>query len=181
MIKRLRPAWSDEELAKIYDHPYNHERWEDHVTRVKQTIVFGILKMPKDDSIKTIADLSAGDGAIINGLPYENKIAGDYYPGFEYTGKIEDTIEQIPSVDAFILSETLENLDNPGEVLKQIRKKTKYLLLSTPENNWDDENEEHYRAWDKDGVEQLLKDAGFEPIAFMSKKIWYVHQYWICK
>ena len=44
MIKRLRPAWSDEELAKIYDHRYDHERWEDHVTRVKQTIIFGILK-----------------------------------------------------------------------------------------------------------------------------------------
>jgi hypothetical protein len=181
MIKRLRPAWSEEELAKIYDHRYNHERWEDHIARIKQTIVFAILKMPKDESIKTIADLSAGDAAIINALPYDNKIVGDFYPGFEYTGKIEDTIEQIPSVDAFILSETLEHLDNPGEVLKQIRKKTKYLLLSTPENNWDDENEEHYWAWDKDGVEQLLKDAGFEPIAFMSQKIWYVHQYWICK
>jgi hypothetical protein len=180
MIKRLRPKWSDEELLKVYDHQYNHTLWDDHIVRVKQTIAFG-RKVPVTKDMLTLADLSAGDGAIANGLPFPNKILGDYYPGFEYIGKIEDTIEQIPNVDLFILSETLEHLDNPGEVLKQIRNKTKYLLLSTPQDNWDDENEEHYWAWDKEGVEQLLIDAGFEPIEFMSEKIWYTHQYWICK
>lgn len=181
MIKRLRPKWSDEELAEIYANQYNHEKWKDHVDRVRQTVMFALIKMPRDDSINTVADLSAGDGAIINALPYDNKILGDFYPAFKYCGKIEDTVEQIDPVDLFILSETLEHLDNPGDVLKQIRKKTKYLLLSTPQNNWDDENPEHYWAWDKEGVEELLKEADFEPIAFMSEKLWYIHQYWIAK
>lgn len=180
MIKRLRPKWSDDELLEVYDHQYNHTLWDDHIVRVKQTIDFG-RRVPLTKDMFTVADLSAGDGAIANGLPFPNKILGDFYPGFEYCGKIEDTIEQIPNVDLFVLSETLEHLDNPGEVLKQIRNKTKYLLLSTPQDNWDDDNLEHYWAWDKDGVQQLLIDAGFEPIEFMSEKIWYTHQYWICK
>ena len=181
MIKRLRPKWSDEELVDVYSKQYNHEQWKDHVDRIRQTVMFALIKMPRDESINTVADLSAGDGAIINALPYETKILGDFYPAFEYCGKIEDTVEQIQTVDLFILSETLEHLDNPLEVLKQIRKKTKYLLLSTPQNNWGDENPEHYWAWDKEGVEELLKESGFEPIAFMSEKLWYIHQYWIAK
>jgi hypothetical protein len=168
MIKRLRPKWSDEELAKVYDHQYDHKSFADHILRVEHTIEFARDNVPMDKTMLTVADLSAGDGAIANGLPFPNKILGDFYPGFEYVGKIEETIEQIPVVDLFILSETLEHVDNPGAVLKQIRNKTKYLLVSTPEDNWD-------------GVEGLLKDAGFEPIAFLSEKLWYTHQYWICK
>lgn len=181
MIKRLRPKWSDEELSVIYSKQYNHAKWKDHVERVRHTVMFALTKMPREESITTVADLSAGDAAIINALPYEKKIVGDFYPAFEYCGKIEDTVEQIEPVDLFILSETLEHVDNPAEVLKKIRKKTRYLLLSTPQDNWDDENPEHYWAWDKEGVEELLKETGFEPIAFMSQKLWYTHQYWIAK
>jgi 2-polyprenyl-3-methyl-5-hydroxy-6-metoxy-1,4-benzoquinol methylase len=181
MIKRLKPKWSDKELEKVYDHQYDHTSFDDHVLRVKHTIQFVRDNLPMNKNMLTVADLSAGDGAIANGLPFPNKILGDYYPGFEYTGKIEDTIEQIPNVDLFVLSETLEHVDNPLEVLKQIRNKTNYLLVSTPQDNWEDDNPEHYWAWDKDGVEGLLKDAGFEPIAFLSETLWYTHQYWICK
>lgn len=180
MIKRLRPKWSDEELAKVYDHQYEHSRWADHVARIKTTIEFA-NNVPMNKDMLTVADLSAGDGAIANALAFPNKILGDYYPGFEYVGKIEETIEQIPTVDLFVLSETLEHLDNPGAVLKQIRNKTNYLLVSTPQDNWDDDNEEHYWAWDKEGVQELLTEAGFEPISFLSEKQWYTHQYWICK
>ena len=181
MIKRLRPKWSDEELEKVYDHQYDHTSFADHILRVEHTIEFARDNVPMDKTMLTVADLSAGDGAIAKGLPFPNKILGDYYPGLEYVGKIEETIEQIPVVDLFVLSETLEHVDNPGAVLKQIRNKTKYLLVSTPEDNWDDDNLEHYWSWDKDGVEGLLRDAGFEPIAFLSEKLWYTHQYWICK
>lgn len=180
MIKRLRPKWTDEELVRVYDHQYNHTQWQDHKDRIQSTIGF-INKFVKGKKFKTIADLSAGDAAIINAIDIPNKIIGDFYPAFEYQGKIEDTIEQIDPVDVFILSETLEHVDNPLEVLKQIRNKTKYLIISTPQDNWDDDNEEHYWAWDKDGVEELLNDAGFEAIDYMSEKLWYTHQYWIAK
>jgi hypothetical protein len=181
MIKRLREKYSDEELAKVYDHQYNHTWWQDHIQRVKHTIRIGNLVPAFIGNINSVADLSAGDGAIANGLNIPNKILGDFVEGFEYTGKIEDTIKQIPKVDLFISSETLEHVDDPLKMLKSIRAKTKWLLLSTPEENWGDPNPEHYWAWDKEGVQELLEKAGFEPVYFESIPIAYTHQIWICK
>jgi 2-polyprenyl-3-methyl-5-hydroxy-6-metoxy-1,4-benzoquinol methylase len=88
-------------------------------------------------------------------------------------------------VDLFICSETLEHLDDPVEVLKQIRQKTKYLLLSTPHARFDDNNLEHYWAWDKDGIAELLAQADFEPIQFhlleLADDYYYDYQIWVCQ
>lgn len=181
MIERLRPKYSKEELKKVYDHQYDHTQWDDHITRVSETVRIGNILPAFVPGLKTIADLSAGDGAIINGINIDNKILGDYVDTYEYTGLVEDTIKTIPNVDVFIFSETLEHVDNPLAVLKSIRAKTKWLLLSTPEDNWEDPNPEHYWSWDKEGVQGLLEKAGFEPVYFESIPIIYTHQIWICK
>jgi hypothetical protein len=181
MIERLRAKYPEKKLQLIYAHQYDHTKWEDHITRIKETIRIGNIVPSFIDGLKTVADLSAGDGAIINGINIDEKILGDYIDSYKYVGPIEKTIKQIPVVDMFIFSETLEHVDNPLEVLKAIRQKTKWLLLSTPENNWEDPNPEHYWAWDKDGVQDLLEQAGFEPVYFESIPIVYTHQIWICK
>jgi hypothetical protein len=181
MIKRLRPKWSDAELKKIYATPHDHTAWKDHILRVNKTleIAQGI------DGVKSVADLSAGDAFIIIALGLSKTYIGDYAPRYEYTGPIEQTIEQIPDVDLYICSETLEHLDNPVEVLKQIRQKTKYLLLSTPHAKFDDVNPEHYWAWDKDGIAELLAQADFEPIQFhlleLANDYYYDYQIWVCQ
>jgi hypothetical protein len=181
MIKRLRPKWSDAELKKIYATPHDHTAWQDHILRVNKTleIAQGI------DGVKSVADLSAGDAFIIIALGLSETYIGDYAPRYEYTGPIEQTIEQIPNVDLFICSETLEHLDNPVDVLKQIRQKTKYLLLSTPHAKFHDVNPEHYWAWDKDGIAELLAEAGFETVSFelleLADKYYYDYQIWVCK
>jgi hypothetical protein len=181
MITRLRPKWSDAELAKIYATPHEHHHWHDHVIRVLKTleIAQGI------EGVKSAADLSAGDAFIINGLELDKTYIGDFAPKYEFTGAIDKTIEQIPDVDLFICSETLEHLDNPVDVLKQIRAKTKYLLLTTPHAKWDDVNQEHYWAWDKDGVAELLAEAGFETVSFelleLADQYYYDYQIWVCK
>lgn len=177
MIKRLRPKYTEEELQAVYDHQYDHTNWKDHIERVKITIAIGRSL----EGLESVADLSAGDGAIINGLDIPNKIIGDYVPGFEYVGKIEDTIQQIPKVDLFISSETLEHVDDPLKMLKDIRNKTNYLLLSTPEDNFDDSNPEHYWSWDKEGVQELLQKAGFKKVFYTNITLAYKHQIWICK
>ena len=181
MITRLRPKWSDAELAKIYTTPHEHHHWQDHVIRVNKT-----LEIAKTiDGVKSAADLSAGDAFIINGLELDKTYIGDFAPKYEFTGAIDKTIEQIPDVDLFICSETLEHLDNPVDVLKQIRAKTKYLLLTTPHAKWDDVNQEHYWAWDKDGVAELLAKAGFETVSFelleLADQYYYDYQIWVCK
>jgi hypothetical protein len=181
MISRLRPKWSDQELGRIYATPHDHTFWEDHVIRVNRTLE--IAKTIPDVSL--VADLSAGDAFIIKGLDCIRTFIGDYAPHYEYTGAIEQTIEQIPDVDLYICSETLEHLDNPVAVLKQIRQKTKYLLLTTPHAKWDDVNEEHYWAWDKDGIAELLAEAGFETVSFelleLADAYYYDYQIWVCK
>ena len=181
MIKRLRPKWSDAELKKIYATPHDHTKWQDHILRVNKTLEIA----QTIDGVKSVADLSAGDAFIIIALGLSETYIGDYAPRYEYTGPIEQTIEQIPNVDLFICSETLEHLDNPVEVLKQIRAKTKYLLLSTPHARFDDNNLEQYWAWDKDGVAELLAQAGFEPIQFhlleLADDYYYGYQIWVCQ
>ena len=181
MIQRLRPKWSDEELATIYTTPHDHTKWNDHVLRVNRTleIAQGI------DGVKSAADLSAGDAFIINGLGLSETYVGDYAPRYEFIGSIEQTIQQIPNVDLFILSETLEHIDNPIALLKQIRNKTKFLLLTTPHAKWDDVNPEHYWAWDKDGIADLFIEAGFQPVSYelleLAQSYYYDYQIWVCK
>jgi hypothetical protein len=181
MITRLRPKHSQERLAEIYATPHNHTAWPDHVLRVNRT-----LEIAKTISnVEAVADLSAGDAFIINSLDCAKSFIGDYAPKYEFTGPIEVTIEDIPNVDLFICSETLEHLDSPVEVLQQIRKKTKHLLLTTPHAKFDDVNEEHYWAWDKAGVQELLESAGFEVVSFelleLANDYYYDYQIWVCK
>lgn len=181
MRKRLREKYSDEELKNIYAKTYEHNHWNDHIIRVQKTI-----EIAKEiGGVKSVADLSAGDAIIINSLDADVKIIGDYTPGYEYCGQIEETIKQIPNVDLFICSETLEHIDNPLELLKSIRNKTSKLLLTTPDDKPDDNNPEHYWAWDADGIEVLLRQAGFKPMSYykleLAQQYYYDYQIWVCE
>jgi ABC-type transport system substrate-binding protein len=180
MITRLRPKHSDQKLSEIYAIPHQHAAWQDHVIRVKRT-----LEIAKTIDATSAADLSAGDSFIINGLDLNETYIGDFAPKYEFTGAIEETIEQIPNVDLYICSETLEHLDDPISVLKQIRAKTKFLLLTTPHAKFNDVNEEHYWAWDQEGIAELLAEAGFETVSFelleLADDFYYDYQIWVCK
>lgn len=166
MIKRLRPKWSDEELAKIYSIPHDHKRFgRGHGIRVEVTQ--NILRdMAREIGVISAADLSCGNGAILEILNVK-KYLGDYAPGYKYTGPLEKTIHEIPNVDVYVCSETLEHLDDPGYGLKLIREKSRGLVLSTPIEKWDDNNDEHYWAYDREGVEELMKQAGWTPNIFL--------------
>lgn len=157
--QRVRRAYTAEEMPGIYTEPHNHWPARDHQLRVAATIEVGRWLSPA--GFAAGADLSCGDGAILNALPVSRRIFGDYAPGYMYTGSIEETIGQIEPVDLFVCCETLEHLDDPDRVLKQIRNKTRYLLLSTPVGAWDDDNWQHYWAWSRADVEDMLRAAGF--------------------
>lgn len=166
MIKRLRPKWSDEELARIYEKPHDHKIYgRGHGVRVEVTQ--NILKdMVREVGAMSAADLSCGNGAIL-GILSIKKYLGDYAPGYKYVGPLEKTIHEIPKVDIYVCSETLEHLDDPGYGLKLIREKSKSLILSTPIEAWGDTNQEHYWSYDREGVEELLKEAGWTPNIFL--------------
>lgn len=143
--------------------PHDHRRYgRGHGERVDKLIEMA-HELP---DIKTIGDLSCGNAAIALSFPGAQLTLGDFAAGYEVHGKIEDTINTIEPVDLFILTETLEHLDDPGAVLHDIRSKTKLLLVSTPVDCWEDTNPEHYWAWSREGVEELFVDAGFTVLAY---------------
>ena len=181
MRRRLRPAYTQAQLADVYARPHEHSSWEDHRLRVQMTIAFASWF----GNIESIADLSAGDAAIINAIPAKTRYIGDFAPGYEFTGAIDDTIELIPKVDLFICSETIEHLDDPEKTLAKIRAKTKAIIVTTPDSEMNDGNPEHYWGWDSVGVRELLEGAGFKPVIFNTLQfenpsLIYDYQFWGC-
>lgn len=163
MRTRLRPMPGDVELATLYAAPHDHLRWADHVYRVDVTSAIAFHLLPRRGAV---ADLSCGNAIIARRLEQslEARLTlGDYAPGYEHTGPIEETIEVIDPVDLFVCSETIEHLDDPDAVLRQIRAKTDRLILSTPDGETDTGNPEHVWGWDAEAVEKMLRDAGFIP------------------
>jgi hypothetical protein len=185
MRKRLRPMPTDDELARLYATPHDHRRWQDHLFRVDITsAIAGLLMAPNG----TVADLSCGNAVIAKWL-HETRdartILGDFAPGYEHTGPIEQTIGEIGQVDLFICSETIEHLDDPDAVLAKIRQKTDRLVLSTPDGETNDANPEHVWGWDAEVVEKMLCDAGFTPEIHTTVDTrpigGYCYQIWACR
>lgn len=186
--KRLRPKYSDEELAQIYAVPHDATRWRDHIQRVEATVAAGSWLMPAE----RVADLSCGNSQIIDrlvsryGAETRRVYRGDFAPGYEFTGPIERTIDEIPEVDLFIFSETIEHLDDPDTVLRQIRAKSKSLILTTPDGEEDPAlNPEHYWGWDSEAMKFMLLNAGWNPetlttLAFHDPSYIYTYQIWTC-
>lgn len=165
--QRLRPAYSTEQLRHVYSHPYSHRQWQDHRLRINQTVAVGQW-VAQLGGLTSGADLSAGDGWVLTNLRLSRKIFGDLNGMWDISGRIEDTLPELEPVDLFICTETLEHLDEPDKILSTIRTKAKVLLLSTPVDAWSDPNPEHYWAWSKDGVEEMLNQAGFHTFVYSS-------------
>jgi hypothetical protein len=153
------------EMLLLYPRPHDHTRWADHIIRVDQTIRMAEALLPKGG---TVADLSCGDAAIARSLQATHAahaILGDYAAGYEYQGRIEETIQCIApdAVDLWVLSETLEHLDDPEMVLCEIRRRAKALVLSTPDGENGAGNPEHIWSWDCEEVGRMLEATGWTP------------------
>jgi hypothetical protein len=159
-MKRLRPAWSPAQLQQLYRTPHDHTRWADHVERIEATIALARKLGP----MRSGADLSCGSAAVLAAMDLQERHLGDLAPGYAYVGPIERTIVEIPDVDVFVNTETLEHVHDPPAVLAAVRAKAGHLVLSTPVDNWADRNLEHYWAWSATDVERMLATAGFEVI-----------------
>ena len=174
--QRLRPAYSPAELANVYQQPHDASRWPDHVERVQRSIDFIRQDL---GPVERAADLSCGNGAIIDGIEANVRIKGDYAPGYPITGPIEDTLAALEPVDLLICSETLEHLDDPDAVLRLARAKARCLFVSTPVGEATDENPEHYWGWGLDDIADMLFAAGFEdlhlrvlPLGYYTFQLW---------
>lgn len=161
MIKQLRPFHTQEVLNAMYAEPHNHHLYgRGHYLRVELTKVIA-KEIVRYLELTTGADLSCGNGEILSAVPLEHRYFGDFAEGYEYQGPIEKTIQQIPHVGVFVCSETLEHVEDPPALLKAIRKKADALVLTTPIEKWDDALVEHYWAWDRKGIENMLTNEGW--------------------
>lgn len=156
--QRVRSRYSPQELSRIYAQPHDSSHHIDHKLRLAVTI--NMARSIKD-RFESVADLSCGDGTVLRCLQADRITRGDFAPGYEVTGPIEATIQTIEPVELYVCTETLEHLDDPDHVLRLIRSKTNWMVLSTPIDAWGDHNPEHYWAWGRRGVEHMLSSAGF--------------------
>lgn len=166
MRSQLRPFWSDEEIKKIYEKPFEHSKWKAHQERVANTVSrtwFEICNLPLTRP-EEIADLAAGDGAIATrlGERFQARVElGDITSRYDIVGPIERTIEQLPHTDLLIMTEILEHVQDPDKLLFDARHRAGMLLISTPLGEFDDRNEEHYWGWDESGIRTMLRGAGW--------------------
>jgi len=174
-LRAARPEGEAAFYAERYPDGYRHDAWPDHVERVAASVE---LLRSYAARFRTAADLSCGDGAILRGLPELERVwLGDLNPSApaewpEGTtwilepGVLPDSLEHLPErVDLFVLSETLEHLDDPDAVLARLTQYARYLFVSTPvAERADSGNPEHYWSWGTTDVHEMLVDAGWGPL-----------------
>lgn len=186
MIKQLREFHDEQTLKQIYAKPHDHAIYgRGHGIRVETTKALA-KDMASMFRCKSVADLSCGNGAIAKSLGIQEVILGDFAPKYQYVGPLEENLPKIKNVDMYVCSETLEHLEDPLGALKMIREKSCVLVLSTPIENWNDTNAEHYWSWDRDGIESLLSQSGWTPniFAYLDTTVFgepYIYGMWGCK
>lgn len=178
---QLRPFYTPEELSRVYDHTYNHAGFPDHIERVAETVSV-LDSLAAAVGARSIADLSCGDGAIVShsSHPWERKILGD----LTTTGPIETGLAALDHVDVYLCSETLEHVEDPDAVLRLIRSRADYMLLTTPHGENNDVNPEHYWGWDATDLRSMLSAAGWEDCKVKlftpTSVVYYTFQIWVC-
>lgn len=201
---QLRPFYTEEQLAQVYDHPYDHRRWEDHIFRIEHTICF-VADLIQERKLQggSAIDLSCGDGAVLRELRRTGLVntveLGDRVPADHLTvvGPIEETIKNFqpqtivrccgkPGVnryfDLFICTETLEHIQDPDELLLAIRLTANYAIFTTPVGEFNDGNPEHYWGWDAEALREMLTTAGFIILAHeIVPTSYYTYQFWAVK
>lgn len=184
MRKRLRPKYSDEDFTKIYDHTYDHTKWDEHKKRVQWTIRRLQRFINLRPEIARVVDLSCGDGAILTGLNVENKEFCDIAPGHHLTMVSRPCEEMVRLItgDLLICSETLEHLDDPDQFLRDAQENFKFIAITTPLGETNDYNWEHYWGWDLTGVNDMLRATQWYPLVEETLPLeHYTYQFWIAR
>jgi hypothetical protein len=189
--RQLRPFYTDEELAGVYPAMYDHTRWDDHVERVARTVEivtwWGETKGWYDG-----VDLTCGDGAILRALLTNGTVQTAYYGDLVFAdhldvvGRVEDTLpaHTVPNrpTDLYICSETLEHVQDPDTLLRQVRAMAANAVFTTPVDETEVHgNPEHYWGWGVDDVRAMLVEAGWDPKRLTVLDLpFYKFQVWCC-
>lgn len=180
-MRKLRAFYTEEQIAGIYGHTYDHTQWPEHVARVRRTIDVA-QKLINEHGLESVTDLSAGDGAIVNGLTGTVWRTNDIS---ENGDGIEVLVKTAAPVDLWICTETIEHLEAPWTVLEEIARRTRWLVLSTPlDEDPSIGNYEHYWSFTLADVADLLAQSGFvdAQATELDGDGWtYTYQLWIAR
>jgi hypothetical protein len=185
-MRRLHGPYTDAQLADLYQVPWAADRnSDDHRLRIAMTIQMGSW-IAEREGLTTGADLSCGDGQILRSLGLQDITLGDLAPGYPLCGPITETVRDIGVVGIYVLSETIEHVEDPAGLLAAIRPHCRHLLLTTPDDETNDCNPEHIWGWTRDEMRGMLTDAGFAPILsggvdFRALGYLYNYQLWCCR
>lgn len=184
-LRDVRSAEAERALySGTYPEGYRHDVWPDHVERVTASV--RMIRRYYNE-IVSVADLSCGDAAIVRGLVGMKRFRSAYLGDLNGVrirtddewgpvhavqvppGPLPDTVtaENLDGgqVDLYVLSETIEHMDDPDGLLRLLTGAARYLFLSTPLNEVAGSgNMEHYWSWGQDDMHGMLLDAGWDPL-----------------
>jgi 2-polyprenyl-3-methyl-5-hydroxy-6-metoxy-1,4-benzoquinol methylase len=184
VVRKLRRFYTSEQRAELYSKVFDPARWPEHVERIERTIriiqSYVVDEMDGDSGI--VVDLSCGDGSIAHTLRTTSRHvhAVDLTDGPDMLDTLRAWNEE--PADLFICTETIEHLEAPWTALELIAQHTRHLVLSTPLDEPDQGNWEHYWSFSLRDVYDLLTQAGFTDLErlVLSGRGWhYNYQVWL--
>lgn len=154
--------------------------WADHAARTLVTA--GLVAWLAPDFIW---DPACGDASILEAAyklrPFQQAFLGDIsipqiealkvsFPHqksvMDLTKDREIFVAATFKNNCLVLTEVLEHLEDPDGVLRQAREAFSSLVASSPIGDPElGRNHEHLWAWDEEGYEEMLRGAGWNPIA----------------
>lgn len=182
--------------APVYEGVRSNYRWRDHVMRLLVTAGAIAWLDPK-----SILDPATGDASIIKAAhrlaPLEHAHLGDVSTaqiadlwgqdfGFRCELSAGDALEFMrrhKKHDVVVLTEILEHVEEPEELLRLAREKGNYLVASSPLNETDRSNHEHLWSWTEAAYRQMLIDTGWRPMVYIPIQFSdypYTFQLWVC-
>jgi hypothetical protein len=160
-------------------------RWDDawiERPRLWQSAVALALASPS-----IVCDPACGDATVIMKAhmlsPITKAILGDISPDtmeklvpaelpFETDRRVADVFETLGSlehVDAIVLTEIIEHLEDPDALLRLAAQKAGWLVASSPiVPDGNDHTAQHMWAFDMEGYHDMLVEAGWKPIVWSS-------------
>jgi 2-polyprenyl-3-methyl-5-hydroxy-6-metoxy-1,4-benzoquinol methylase len=179
-----------------YQVARTNEEWPDHVLRTLTTAAHIAWLRPN-----SILDPACGDGTVVKAAlklwSAERVLFSDIgrenikalrREGWETDQ--DDALELLRSQadkswDVIVLTEFLEHIADPDELLREAKRVGSWLVASSPEMrvNQVDSNPEHLWMFDGDGFREMLAESGWIPTqkSFLGfPALMYDFQIWVC-